>query len=97
MKALLYLVVYDLPATKAGNKRRQRLHDLLCGYGAWKQYSLFECFLTPKQFASLQHQIEDLIKMGEDAVCIYVLDATAVQRTVVYGVAPPRQETTTIL
>lgn len=97
MKPLLYLVVYDVPATKAGNKRRQRLHDLLCGYGTWKQYSLFECFLSAKQFVTLQHQIEGLIESGEDAVCIYILDATAVRRTVVYGTPPPRHETATIL
>lgn len=97
MKHLLYLVVYDLPATKAGNKRRQRLHDLLCGYGNWKQYSLFECFLTNKQFVTLQHKIEDLIKPAEDALCIYILDATAVQKAIVYGIEPPRHEPTTIL
>ncbi|QIZ69869.1 CRISPR-associated endonuclease Cas2 [Oxynema aestuarii] len=97
MKDLLYLIVYDLPATAAGNKRRQRLHDLLCGYGTWKQYSLFECFLDAKQFASLQIKIETLIKPAEDAVCIYVLDAMAVRKTIVYGMPPPRQETVTIV
>jgi len=97
MKPFLYLVVYDLPATKAGNKRRQRLHDLLSGYGNWKQYSLFECFLSTKQFVTLQHKIEDLIKPTEDSLCIYILDATGIQRTIVYGTTPPRHETTTIL
>ncbi|GAB4284767.1 MAG: hypothetical protein Fur0025_15800 [Oscillatoriaceae cyanobacterium] len=97
MSTLLYLVVYDMPATKPGNKRRQRLHDLLCGYGTWKQYSLFECFLTAKQFVTLQHQIEKLIKPAEDAVCIYILDASAVKRTVVYGTPHPVHEQTTII
>ncbi|AFY84405.1 CRISPR-associated endoribonuclease Cas2 [Oscillatoria acuminata PCC 6304] len=83
--AFLYLVVYDLPATKAGNKRRQRLHDLLFGYGNWKQYSLFECFLSTKQFVTLQHKIEDLIKPAEELLCIYILDSTGIQRTIVYG------------
>ena len=86
-----------MPSTKAGNKRRQRLHDLLCGYGTWKQYSLFECFLKPKQFVTLQQAIEQLIKPGEDSVCIYILDPGAVKRAIVYGTEPPRHETTIIL
>lgn len=97
MSKLLYLVIYDIPATKAGNKRRTRLHDLLCGYGKWKQYSIFECFLTAMQFARLQQKLEKLIKLEEDSLCIYVLDASAVRKTIVYGTDKPRQEQTIIL
>ena len=88
---LFYLIIYDLPDSKAANKRRTRLHKLLCGYGEWKQYSVFECFLTAVQFAKLQAQIEVLIKPSEDSVRIYVLDAGAVKRTVTYGSEKPRQ------
>lgn len=94
---LLYLIIYDLPDSKAANKRRQRLHDLLCGYGRWTQYSVFECFLNAVQFAKLQQQIETLIKQEEDSVRIYVLDASAVQRAITYGSDKPRQEQTIIL
>src|SRR3712207_9345053 len=61
MNTLFYLVIYDLPDTKAANKRRTRLHKMLSGYGKWTQYSVFECFLSAVQFAKLQIQVEKLI------------------------------------
>ncbi|MCS7227016.1 MAG: CRISPR-associated endonuclease Cas2 [Gloeomargarita sp. SKYB31] len=92
MTTLFYLIIYDLPDTKSGNKRRARLHKLLSGYGRWTQYSVFECFLTATQFAKLQIQLEKLINSQEDSVRIYVLDAGAVKRTLTYGSDKPRQE-----
>ncbi|MBD2471744.1 CRISPR-associated endonuclease Cas2 [Nostoc sp. FACHB-145] len=97
MTTLFYLIIYDLPDNKAANKRRTRLHKMLSGYGKWTQYSVFECFLTPVQFATLQTKIEKLIKPEEDAVRIYVLDAGAVRRTITYGSEIPRQEQTIVL
>ena len=97
MIQLLYLIIYDLPNTKSGNKRRTRLHDLLSGYGKWTQYSVFECFLTKMQFVKLQRQIEDLIKPETDSVRIYVLDANAVKKAIAYGSQLPQQENTIIL
>ncbi|MBE9186304.1 MAG: CRISPR-associated endonuclease Cas2 [Microcoleus sp.] len=89
---LFYLVIYDLPDTDGANKRRTRLHKLLCGYGKWTQYSVFECFLTAVQFVKLQQKIEKLIRPEEDAVRIYVLDAGSVKRTITYGCEKPREE-----
>ncbi|MBD2491799.1 CRISPR-associated endonuclease Cas2 [Aulosira sp. FACHB-615] len=97
MTTLFYLIIYDLPDNKAANKRRTRLHKLLSGYGKWTQYSVFECFLTNVQFATLQTKIEKLLKPEEDAVRIYVLDAGAVRRTITYGSEIPRQEQTIVL
>lgn len=97
MTTLFYLIIYDLPDTKAANKRRQRLHKLLSGYGKWTQYSVFECFLTAVQFAKLQIDIEKQIKPNEDSVRIYVLDAGSVKRTLTYGSDKPRQEAAIIL
>ena len=93
----LYLIIYDLPDTKAANKRRTRLHKLLSGYGQWTQYSVFECFLTAVQFAKLQTQLEGLIKPEEDSIRIYVLDGRALQRTLTYGSERPREQKTLIL
>lgn len=97
MGQLLYLIIYDLPNTKAGNKRRTRLHEMLSGYGKWTQYSVFECFLTKMQFVKLQHQIEGLIEPESDSVRIYVLDATAVKKAIAYGSNKPELEETIIL
>lgn len=92
-----YLIVYDIPDNKAANKRRKRLHDMLCGYGSRTQYSVFECFLTGLQFAKLKVKVEELIKPTEDSVRIYVLDAGAVRKTITYGSQKPRQDDTLIL
>ena len=97
MTTLFYLIIYDLPDTKPANKRRTRLHKMLSGYGKWTQYSVFECFLTVKQFTKLQIQMEGLIKPEEDSIRIYVLDAGAVRRTITYGSEKPRQEEVIIL
>lgn len=97
MTTLFYLIVYNLPDNKAANKRRTRLHKMLCGYGKWTQYSLFECFLSSVQFAKLQTQIENLIQPKEDSVRIYILDAGALKRTIAYGSEKPRQESAIIL
>ncbi|MFN6569197.1 CRISPR-associated endonuclease Cas2 [Dendronalium sp. ChiSLP03b] len=97
MTTVFYLIIYDLPDNKAANKRRTRLHKMLSGYGKWTQYSVFECFLTTVQFATLQTNIEKLIKPEEDAVRIYVLDSGAVKRTITYGSEIPRQEQTIVL
>jgi CRISPR-associated protein Cas2 len=88
---LFYLIIYDLPDNKAANKRRNRLHKMLSGYGAWTQYSVFECFLSVIKFTQLQIKIEKLIKPEEDSVRVYVLDAGSVKRTITYGSEKPRQ------
>ena len=92
MVRMFYLIIYDLPDSKGANKRRNRLHKLLCGYGKWTQFSVFECFLTGVQFARLQVQLEGLIKPSEDSVRVYVLDAGSVRRTLTYGSEVPREE-----
>lgn len=97
MTTLFYLIIYDLPDSKAANKRRNRLHKLLSGYGKWTQYSVFECFLTGLQFAKLQTQIERLIRPAEDSVRVYVMDSGAVKKSLTYGSEQPRQETAIIL
>jgi CRISPR-associated protein Cas2 len=97
MSTLFYLIIYDLPDSKAANRRRTKLHQMLTGYGTWTQYSVFECFLNAVKFAKLKVQIETLIKPAEDSVRIYVLDAGSVRKTITYGSEKPRQQETIIL
>ncbi|MEM9218442.1 MAG: CRISPR-associated endonuclease Cas2 [Cyanobacteria bacterium P01_F01_bin.150] len=94
---MFYLIIYDLPDSKAANKRRNRLHKMLSGYGKWVQYSVFECFLDGDRFARLQTQLERLIRPDEDSVRIYVLDAGSVKRTITYGSEMPKQESAIFL
>lgn len=97
MTTMLYLIIYDLPDTKAANKRRTRLHKLLSGYGKWTQYSVFECFLDAMQFAKLRVQLEEIVNREADSVRVYVLDAKAVKQTLTIGSQMPRQERVIIL
>ncbi|MEA5573559.1 CRISPR-associated endonuclease Cas2 [Calothrix sp. UHCC 0171] len=97
MTTLFYLIIYDLPDNKAANKRRNRLHKMLTGYGNWTQYSVFECFLTAVKFTEMRIKIEKLIKPEEDSVRVYVLDAGSVKRTITYGSEKPRQEQAIII
>ncbi|MEH2178447.1 CRISPR-associated endonuclease Cas2 [Nostoc sp.] len=62
-----------------------------------QQMTVFECFLTTIQFATLQTKIEKLVKPEEDLVRLYVLDAGAIKRTITYGSEIPRQEQTIVL
>lgn len=49
----LYIIAYDIP----NDKRRTKVHKLLCGYGYWTQYSLFECWLTKRHLVELRAKI----------------------------------------
>lgn len=81
----LYLVAYDIP----NNKRRMKIHKALCGFGHWTQYSMFECFLTPRQYVQLRERLAALIDPQEDSLRIYPLCADCVQRVETMGSAQP--------
>jgi CRISPR-associated protein Cas2 len=63
----LYIIAYDI----ASDRRRNKVHKLLSGYGAWTQYSLFECFLSEKQYLQLRRRLEDNLDEGQDSVRFY--------------------------
>ncbi len=65
----LYVVAYDIPS----DRRRTQIHKILSGYGTWTQFSLFECFLSEKQYVDLRHKLEQHLKPGEDRVRFYIL------------------------
>lgn len=64
-----YVVCYDIPETK----RRTRLRKSLLRYGNPKQYSVFECDLTPREFERMKKEIKTIIDKDEDNVRIYSL------------------------
>lgn len=88
MTTTLYLVAYDVP----NDKRRTKLHKALCGFGAWTQFSLFECFLDAKQLIALRNRIERLIDDQEDNVRIYAICEACVGRAETYGSGRPKEE-----
>lgn len=83
----LTIIAYDIP----NDKRRTRLHKLLSGYGQWTQYSLFECFLSDKQWVRLRHQIQQLCNDTEDSVRVYRTCTSCAERTETIGSPKPRE------
>lgn len=65
----LYLVAYDIP----NDRRRTKVHQILCGFGRWTQYSIFECFLSDKEFVALHGRLDEVLNSREDNVRFYHL------------------------
>ncbi|MBK4728557.1 CRISPR-associated endonuclease Cas2 [Oxynema sp. CENA135] len=82
---LLYVIVYDLP----DNKRRQKIHDLLEGYGQWVQYSTFECWLSSDKYAELQKRLRCQLNLDEDSIRFYPLSRHTVAQVETWGIGPP--------
>jgi CRISPR-associated protein Cas2 len=79
-----YVVSYDIP----DNKRRKKIADLLEGYVARVQYSVFECVLAPPQYQELQRRLGQVFREGEDSLRFYPIPAPALAQAEVWG-APP--------
>lgn len=92
-KSLLYVVAYDIP----NDKRRTKVHKALSSFGAWTQYSLFECFLDARQLVQLQGRLRDLLNADEDSVRIYPLCAKCKEAVETIGSAPPHEHATYIV
>jgi CRISPR-associated protein Cas2 len=65
------VVAYDIP----DDRRRQRLHHLLEGFGTPVQYSVFECLLADKEVARMKRSVARHISKRKDHVRYYRLCA----------------------
>lgn len=83
-----YVVVYDV----ADDGRRNKIAQVLEGYGERVQYSVFECLLTEKQFEELWKALGKRIKADEDSVRAYELCELCAGRTRALGVPRPSAE-----
>lgn len=83
--AAFYVVAYDIP----NDKRRTKIHKVLTGFGKWTQYSLFECYLTPKERVLLDQRLSKLLKPSEDSVRFYPLCEACVKRVETVGGPKP--------
>lgn len=81
----LYIVAYDITS----DRRRAKVHKTLSGYGSWTQYSLFECFLTEKQYLQLRRRLEGYLDAGQDSVRFYPLCQSCQKRVETVGGNPP--------
>ena len=80
-----YIVAYDV----SNDRRRTKIHKTLSGFGQWTQFSLFECFLTDKQYLLLRQRLDRHLKPDEDSVRFYSLCAGCIAKVETIGGAKP--------
>lgn len=84
----LYVIAYDIP----DDRRRAKVHKVLCGFGDWTQYSLFECHLTDKELVALHGRLEKVLEPEEDSVRVYVMCAACVAKVETVGSPKPAEK-----
>lgn len=89
----LYVIAYDIPV----DRRRTKVHRLLCGYGSWTQYSLFECWLTKQQRLELQAKLLVLLDADYDSVRMYSLCGHCQGQVITIGSAQPQEPAVFVL
>ncbi|MBM7846738.1 CRISPR-associated endonuclease Cas2 [Herpetosiphon giganteus] len=89
----LYIIAYDIP----NDQRRSKIHKLLCGYGYWTQYSLFECWLTKRHLVELRAKLNQIVEPALDTVRLYRVCGACVEQAITFGSPQPREAITIIL
>lgn len=73
---MLVLVSYDVSTVDApGRKRLRRISKLCCDWGQRVQNSVFECSVTPAQWATLRDALIREMNEKEDSLRFYFLGA----------------------
>lgn len=83
----LYMVAYDIES----NKRRTKIHKILCGFGHWTQFSLFECYLDEKEYLQLRQLLDRHIEEKLDNVRFYPICTNCQNRVETIGSLPPTE------
>ena len=86
---MLYLVSYDIPSDKTGQRRRNRLAKYLESLGLRVQYSVFELTIDPARIDLIVREILDIIDSDHDSVRIYTCCASCAQRALRIGLEAP--------
>jgi len=84
---IFYVVAYDIPS----DKRRTKVHKILSGFGHWTQYSLFECYLTEKEYLRLRQMLDRQLEAGKDSVRFYPLCGACRGKVETVGSARPKE------
>ncbi len=84
-----YVAAYDIPS----DRRRTKIHKILCGFGQWTQYSVFELFLSDKEMVALQNKLEKVLDPKEDSLRLYPLCAACIKDVQTVGSQPPNEDT----
>ncbi|MCQ3938578.1 MAG: CRISPR-associated endonuclease Cas2 [Chloroflexi bacterium] len=82
-----YIVAYDI----SSDKRRNKVHKILSGFGQWTQFSLFELFINGKELVLLQNKLEKVLNTEKDSVRFYPLCAACLKQVETVGSDPPKE------
>lgn len=93
IETTLYVVAYDIP----DDKRRTKVHRVLSGYGTWTQYSLFECWLTRRQFIELRAKLMKHLLPDRDSVRFYPLCGACQGKVITVGSDRPHDPVAVIV
>lgn len=83
----LYVIAYDIES----DKQRTKVHKVLCAYGQWTQFSLFECHLSRLQIIELQEKLAVLVNPDTDSVRFYPLCDSCIKRVEIVGGSKPQE------
>jgi CRISPR-associated protein Cas2 len=86
---MLYLIAYDI----SSDRRRTKVHKTLSGFGHWTQYSLFECYLSEKEYLQLRTRLDKILSESSDSVRFYPLCASCITKVETVGSPSPSQPT----
>jgi CRISPR-associated protein Cas2 len=84
---MLYVIAYDV----SSDRRRTKLHKTLSGFGRWTQYSLFECYLSEKEYLQLRARLDKILEESCDSVRFYPLCGSCEAKVETVGSPPPSQ------
>jgi len=86
---MLVLVTYDVSTvSSAGRKRLTQVAKTCLDFGQRVQNSVFECQVTPAQWAELRHRLEQLFEPKEDSLRFYFLGKNWKRRVEHLGAKP---------
>ena len=80
---MFVVVCYDIP----DDKRRNRISDILEGFGERVQYSVFECDIKPEHLKKMKEKLTKVLK-SDDSVRYYYLCGECITKVEVVN-GPP--------
>lgn len=90
---MCYIIAYDIP----DDRRRTKVHKILSGFGKWTQYSVFECFLSKKEFILLKSKLAKHLESQQDSIRFYPLCASCLEKVETVGGPLPSEDTLFII
>jgi len=83
---MMVLITYDVNVSSDAGKRRLRNVAKQCtNYGQRVQNSVFECLVSPAEFAELKHRLESIINPETDSLRYYFLGSNWKRHVEHYG------------